>query len=104
MNPNQVATAGKRIKDLTDNLAGSQEENRLLGQKIRRVENELAGYKEPDRPVSLPANLKGKVLVFDPKWQFVVLNVAGILTRPALSRSRMWCCRPALPHSPPCSE
>ena len=75
MNPNQVATAGKRIKDLTDNLAGSQEENRLLGQKIRRVENELAGYKEPDRPVSLPANLKGKVLVFDPKWQFVVLNV-----------------------------
>ena len=75
MTPPQIATAGKRIKDLTDNLSGSQEENRLLGQKIRKVENELAIYKVQDYVVPLPANLKGKVLVSDPKWQFVVLNV-----------------------------
>src|SRR6185436_1593407 len=47
MTPQQVANANKQIKDLSNNLTGSQEENRLLGQKIRKVENELAIYKEP---------------------------------------------------------
>jgi len=75
MTPQQVANANKQIKDLSNNLAGSQEENRLLGQKIRKVENELAIYKTPDYKVPLPPSLQGKVLVSDPKWQFVVLNV-----------------------------
>ena len=75
MTPAQIAGANKQIKDLQANLVGSQEENRLLGQKIKRVENELAVYKTEDYHVQLPANLKGKVLVSDPKWQFVVLNV-----------------------------
>lgn len=75
MTPQQVANANKQIKDLSNNLAGSQEENRLLGQKIRKVENELAIYKEPGHIVPLPPTLQGKVLVSDPKWQFVVLNV-----------------------------
>lgn len=75
MTPQQVANANKQIKDLSNNLTGSQEENRLLGQKIRKVENELAIYKDPLHIVPLPATLQGKVLVSDPKWQFVVLNV-----------------------------
>jgi len=76
MTPQQVANANRMIKDLSNNLTGSQEENRLLGQKIRKVENELALYKGPDiYKVPLPASLQGKVLVSDPKWQFVVLNV-----------------------------
>src|SRR6266850_2390866 len=75
MTPAQVANANKVIKDLQSNLSGSQEENRVLGQKIKRVENELAVYKTQEYFVQLPANLKGKVLVSDPKWQFVVLNV-----------------------------
>jgi flagellar biosynthesis GTPase FlhF len=75
MTPQQVANANKMIKDLSNNLTGSQEENRLLGQKIRKVENELALYKEPSKTPALPPTLQGKVLVSDPKWQFVVLNV-----------------------------
>jgi len=35
----------------------------------------LAIYKTPDYKVPLPPSLQGKVLVSDPKWQFVVLNV-----------------------------
>ena len=46
-----------------------------MGQKIKRLENELAIYKTPDYAVPLPAGLKGKILVTDPKWNFVVLNV-----------------------------
>jgi myosin heavy subunit len=75
MSPPQIAGANKLIKDLQSNLVGSQEENRLLGQKIKRVENELAVYKTEDYHVPLPANLKGKVLISDPKWQFVVINI-----------------------------
>jgi myosin heavy subunit len=75
MTPLQISGANKQIKDLQANLVGSQEENRLLGQKIKRVENELAVYKTEEYHVPLPANLKGKVLVSDPKWQFVVINV-----------------------------
>jgi myosin heavy subunit len=75
MTPEQIAGVNKQIKDLKDNLSGSQEENRLLGQKIKKTENELAVYKTPDYQPPLPPNLRGKVLVTDPKWQFVVLNI-----------------------------
>ena len=57
-------------------------ENKLLSTKLRKTENELAVYKSPDFHVQLPATLNGKVVVSDPKWNFVVLNVGeeqGIL-------------------------
>ena len=41
--------------------------------------------------VTLPASLKGKVLVADPKWNFVVLNVGedqGVLERGELLVNR----------------
>jgi len=74
MNPQQVLAASKRIKQLEDNLAGLQDENKLLGQKIKKLKNELALYRNPKFHVQLPAKLAGKVLVSDPKWDFVVLN------------------------------
>ncbi len=91
MTPPQIAGAGKRIKDLENNLSGSQEENKLLGQKIKKVENELAIYRTPDYKVPLPPGLQGKVLVCDPKWQFVVLNVGedqGVLPQGELLINR----------------
>ena len=74
MTPQQVLAASKRIKQLEDNVVGLQDENKLLGQKIRKLENELALYRNPGYHVPLPAKLEGKVLVSDPKWDFVVLN------------------------------
>ena len=75
LNPEQISGINKEFKKLHDTLAGIQEENKVLGQKLKKVENELARYKEPEKFVFLPASLKGKVLVTDPKWNFVVLNV-----------------------------
>ncbi len=47
----------------------------MLGQKIVKLQTSLDRYISPDKPVYLPASLTGKVLVIDPKWNFVVLNI-----------------------------
>jgi myosin heavy subunit len=73
--PGQAASAAKDLKSAQDNLTGAREENALLGKKIRKLNDELAQYINPNQPVKLPASLQGKVVVSDPKWDFVVLNV-----------------------------
>ena len=75
MTPEQITHAAKDIKDLKDALAGTQEENKLLGKQVNKLKVALARYEEPDYHVRLPASLRGKVLITDPKWNFVVLNV-----------------------------
>ena len=40
-----------------------------------RYSNASTRYDPTSPPISLPAKLTGKVLVTDPKWNFVVLNV-----------------------------
>ena len=78
----QAANANKEIKRLQTTVASMDTENKILAQKLKKTENELAIYTHPERFVELPANLKGKVLVADPKWNFVVLNVgedSGVL-------------------------
>ncbi len=91
LTPEQVANLSKELKKLQDNLTGTQEENKLLGQKINKLQNELNRYVVQDYHVPLPANLKGKVLVTDPKWNFVVLNVGedqGVLAHGQLLVNR----------------
>jgi hypothetical protein len=75
LNPEQALNAAKQIKGLQDALGGSQEENTLLGKRIKKLDAELAFYREPNKAIELPATIKGKVLVTDPKWHFVVINV-----------------------------
>jgi hypothetical protein len=84
LTPPQIIAMNKQYKSL-------QAENQFLArvatdraQKIRALTNELAIYKGEDVIVTLPADLKGKVLVTDPKWNFVVVNVGqdqGVLER-----------------------
>ncbi len=71
----QVAAAAKTMKKLEDTIEVNKQENKVLAQKLKKTEVELAKYKEPDYHVPLPPSLLGKVLVTDPKWDFVVLNV-----------------------------
>jgi predicted Holliday junction resolvase-like endonuclease len=50
--------------------------NQVYTAKIAHLRNRLANYgDEEGTMVELPENLVGKVLVADPKWDFVVLNI-----------------------------
>jgi hypothetical protein len=75
LKPEQVVSMNKNYKSLQAALDASQDEKKLLGQKITRLQTELDRYVSPEKPVYLPASLTGKVLVTDPKWNFVVLNI-----------------------------
>jgi hypothetical protein len=75
LKPEQILAMNKQYKDLQTALDASQDEKKLLGQKITRLQTELDRYVSPEKPVFLPASLLGKVLVTDPKWNFVVLNI-----------------------------
>jgi len=84
LTPEQISGMNKQYKALEDTLAGQREENKVLGQKLKKTEAELATYKSPDVPIYLPARLTGKVMAVDPKYKFVVLNVGedqGVLQR-----------------------
>ena len=81
----------KQFKELEKALEGSQQENKVLGQKIVALKNQLAIYITPEYVVPLPSSLKGKVLVTDPKWNFVIINVGqdqGVLEQGELLVNR----------------
>jgi septal ring factor EnvC (AmiA/AmiB activator) len=75
--PEQIMAFNKQIKQLQDGLDVANAEKKILAHKIAKQEAELARYNGPEnqRPVYLPAQLSGRILVIDPKWDFVVLNV-----------------------------
>jgi hypothetical protein len=74
--PEQIAGLGKSLKDTQDALAVSTQEKIVLLRTITRLTNELVQFTGTgEYIVKLPAGLKGKILVVDPKWDFVVLNV-----------------------------
>jgi hypothetical protein len=89
--PQQILAMNKEFKTLQDNLAVADTENKVLARKVKKLETELAVYKDKEFFVPLPASLKGKVLVADPKWNFVVLSIGedqGVLERGELLVNR----------------
>jgi len=82
-----AVNASKYVKEMEDKVAAIEDEKKVLQRQLVRVQNELDVYKNPERPVPLPANMVGKVLVADPKWDFVVLSVGS--DQGALERGEM---------------
>ena len=73
--PQQIVTMGKSFNAMRDNLSAAESENKILLQNIKKLDNRLAKYEQPEKPVLLPSQLSGKIMVADPKWNFVVLNI-----------------------------
>jgi len=89
--PQQALSVAKDLKALQDRMDAVEDEKRVLQRQLTRVQNELNVFKDPSHHVELPASLVGKVLVTDPKWDFVVLNVGedqGVLDHGELLVSR----------------
>lgn len=63
------------------------DENKLITKKANELQRKLDEFLNPDRPVELPAGLKGRVVAVDPKFDFVVLDIGG--DQGALERGEM---------------
>src|SRR5262249_8393264 len=73
--PKQIAGLGKQIKDAQDALEVSQMEKKILQKELDKKIEQIAQLIDPDHIVRMKADIRGKILVADPKWEFVVLNV-----------------------------
>ncbi len=73
--PEQILVLGKQLKDAQDALEVANTEKQLIARKLRNTQIELAKILTPDIHIPLDPKLKGQVVMVDPKWEFVVLNV-----------------------------
>lgn len=70
-----VGKLNKLLKDKTEALEVANEEKLVLLHTVTRLTNELAKFTGNDYVVKLRADLRGQILVVDPKFDFVVLNI-----------------------------
>ncbi|SRR5581483_249233 len=63
------------IKTITEKNEAIEIEKQVLERKVARLDNRIKLLTQSDYEVPLPDGLKGKVLVADPKYDFVVLDI-----------------------------
>jgi hypothetical protein len=87
----QVGKLSRLLKESQEAVEIVNEEKMVLQRAKTRVEARLAKYEGPDPTIRLRADLRGKIVVVDPKWDFVVLNIGqdqGVLEDGELLVSR----------------
>jgi flagellar biosynthesis chaperone FliJ len=87
----EVSQLAKQLKDAQESIAVANEEKTVLTRTVVRLQNKLNEFIGTDYVVKLRSDLKGKVIVVDPKWDFVVLNIGedqGVLQDGELLVSR----------------
>jgi multidrug efflux pump subunit AcrA (membrane-fusion protein) len=87
----QVGKLNRLYKDAQEALEVAAEEKLVLQRTVSRLQARLARYEGTNPVVTLRADLRGKILVVDPKWDFVVLNIGqdqGVLDNGELLVSR----------------
>lgn len=72
---NQVKDVIALAKQLQEEREVLLQEKKILLANNAKLDNELRMYRDKEYNVPLPASLRGTVLVADPKWDFVVINV-----------------------------
>jgi vacuolar-type H+-ATPase subunit I/STV1 len=89
--PAEISQLVVQIRQYQEEIVAINGEKTLLMRANDRLRNELAKYGPGEIVVKLPADLKGKVVVVDPKWDFVVLDIGdnqGVLSDGELLVSR----------------
>jgi septal ring factor EnvC (AmiA/AmiB activator) len=87
----QVTKLNATLKNAQTEIEAISEEKMVLQHAVLTLKTRLAKYEGPDTDIKLRADLKGKILVVDPKWDFVVLNIGedqGVLEDGELLVSR----------------
>ena len=89
-----ILKLAQSLKDTQKAIAVANDEKMVMSRTISRLSNQLAQLTgNEDYVVKLPAGLKGKVVVVDPKWDFVVLDIGdeqGVLQDEMCIRDRPW--------------
>jgi len=75
LSPDQVMGLNKVLRNTQAELDAVKDENVVLQRTVGRLNNQLAEFIGTNYVVKLRANLKGKIVAVDPKWDFVVLNI-----------------------------
>ena len=89
--PQQILGMNEEFKSAPGQLGRGEYREQDSGAEDQEARDRAGCLRDPDYFVTLPADLKGKVLVADPKWNFVVLNVGedqGVLERGELLVNR----------------
>ena len=71
----QVKSVIDELKNAKTEIEVVKEENKLFRQDIKKKDTELAALRGKDLDPFVPRDVRGKVLVVDPKWDFLVLDV-----------------------------
>ena len=72
----QVTELGRSLKNAQNTIDAINQEKLVMSRTIDRLNNEINKLVGTNAyVVTSPANLKGRILVVDPKWDFVVLDV-----------------------------
>ena len=91
VSPEQVGQLNRLLKNAKDELDIAKEEQMVLQRQVNRLQARLNRYEGTNPIVFLKPNLRGKVIVVDPKWDFVILNIGldqGVLDEGELLVSR----------------
>ncbi len=91
MSPEEVLKLVAQIKQDQTAMDAIKDEKTVLTRTVARLQSQLNELIGTNYVVTLPAGLKGKVVVVDPKWDFVVLNIGedqGVLEDGELLVSR----------------
>jgi hypothetical protein len=75
LTPDQVVTLNKQLKSANMQIAAINDEKLVLQRHLVTLQAKLDEIIGPETFVKLPAELKGKIVVVDPKWDFVVLDI-----------------------------
>jgi hypothetical protein len=91
LKPEEVLNLNKTLKDAQTEVAVVNDEKAVLLRNVTKLQTQLNAIIGTNTYVTLRADLHGKILTVDPKWNFVVLNIGedqGVLANGELLVSR----------------
>lgn len=91
LKPEEVLNLNKTLKDAQTEVAVVNDEKAVLLRNVTKLQTQLNALIGTNTYVTLRADLHGKILTVDPKWNFVVLNIGedqGVLANGELLVSR----------------
>ncbi len=72
--PEQIAALGNQVKAAEEALEVSVLEKKVIQREYEKAVERLEVLTNPEHVVEMNASLRGKILVADPKWEFVVVS------------------------------